>query len=47
MKWMGYVELASLTSKIREQNETAFKEDWKLFVDYYFLNVNMLKCNQL
>lgn len=34
MKLMEYAELANLTNKIREEEETIFKEDWKPFVDY-------------
>lgn len=35
LKWMENAELASLTSKIGEQNETVFKEEWKMFLDYF------------
>lgn len=28
-----YAELVSLTSGIREQDKTSFKEEWKMFVD--------------
>lgn len=43
LKLMEYAELASLSSKIGDQDDTVFKEDWKMFADYYYLNVNKLK----
>lgn len=30
---MEYAELAKLTNRIREQEEGAFKEDWKISVE--------------
>lgn len=35
MKLVECAEMANLNSRIRDQGERIFKEDWKWFVEFY------------